>query len=197
VTCPRGSHTAIICLAGLLLFILSEVESAGADIFVYTDQKGVRHYTNVPASSRYRPYIRGKSESFAAVLPDRYDHLIRKASKAHGVSFNLVKAMIKVESDFNPKAVSRAGALGLMQIMPANLKHLKIDDPFDPSDNIMGGTKYMKYLLNRFDGRVSMALAAYNAGPNRVEKLNRIPPFPETQNYVKRVVKYYRIIRNQ
>jgi len=105
--------------------------------------------------------------------------------------------MIKVESNFNPRAVSRAGALGLMQIMPKNLKSLKIRDPFDPFQNIMGGTKYLKYLLNRFDDRLSLALAAYNAGPKRVEEHNRIPPFPETQNYVKKVTRYYRLIRNQ
>ena len=186
-----------MCLAGFLFAVIVQVQSAGADIYVYTDKDGVRHYTNVPASSRYKPLIRQKSRSFTAVLPDRYDQMIRKASRTHGVSFYLVKAMIKVESDFNPKAVSRAGALGLMQIMPQNLKPLKVKDPFDPFDNIMGGTRYMKYLLNRFDDQVSMALAAYNAGPDRVEKYKRIPPFPETQNYVKRVIKYYRIIRDQ
>lgn len=186
-----------MCLAGLLFSVIVRVESVKAGIYVYTDENGIRHFTNVPVSSRFKPFIREKPDLFTGVLPDRYDHLIHKASKTHGVSFHLVKAMIKVESDFNPRAVSRAGALGLMQIMPENLEPLQIRDPFDPFENIMGGTKYLKYLLNRFDGQVSMALAAYNAGPDRVEKHNRIPPFPETRNYVKNVIKYYRLIRNQ
>ncbi|MCG2752145.1 MAG: lytic transglycosylase domain-containing protein [Desulfobacteraceae bacterium] len=102
--------------------------------------------------------------------------------------------MIKVESNFNKKAVSRKGAMGLMQIMPENLNDLAINDPFDPWQNIMGGSKYLRTLLDRFGGKIALALAAYNAGPTRVEEHEGIPPFQETRNYVRQVLRYADII---
>ena len=125
----------------------------------------------------------------------RYDQIITEAAKRHGVSFSLLKAMIKIESDFNPRAISRAGAMGLMQIMPENIKELKIKDPFDPRENIMGGTRYLKQMMDRFNGKLPLALAAYNAGPNIVERYQRIPPFTETENYVEAVMKYYSVFK--
>jgi soluble lytic murein transglycosylase len=121
----------------------------------------------------------------------QYDHLIRKASEKHGIAFSLLKALIKVESDFNPRAVSRSGALGLMQIMPENVAALNIKDPFDPSQNIMGGARYLGQLLQRFKGQLPLALAAYNAGPTVVERYRRVPPIKETEDYVQRVMRYY------
>ena len=109
----------------------------------------------------------------------------------------LVKAIIKAESDFNPKAVSQKGAMGLMQIMPENFQHLDIEDPFDPRENIMGGTRYFRYLYDRFDGKLALSLAAYNAGPTAVDNYNKtIPPYRETEQYVQRVMDYYRIYQN-
>jgi soluble lytic murein transglycosylase-like protein len=105
----------------------------------------------------------------------------------------LLKALIKTESDFDPRAVSKAGAMGLMQIMPENIRRLEIKDPFDPKDNVMGGARYLKQLINRFNGKLHLALAAYNAGPGVVEKYQRIPPFQETENFVKQVMEYYSI----
>jgi soluble lytic murein transglycosylase len=109
----------------------------------------------------------------------------------------LVKAIIKAESDFNPKAVSKKGAMGLMQIMPQNFQDLQIENPFDPRENIMGGTRYFKYLYDRFDGKLALSLAAYNAGPTAVDHYNKsIPPYKETEQYVERVLRYYRNYRN-
>ena len=121
--------------------------------------------------------------------------MIDEAARRHQVSPELLKALIKVESDFNPKAVSRAGAVGLMQIMPENFAALRIEDPYDPWENIMGGTRYLTQMLKRFRGRLHLALAAYNAGPTLVERYNRIPPIRETEEYVEKVMKYYQALR--
>ena len=161
-----------------------------AEIYFYTDKEGVRHFTNTPSSGDYEVFRATRQPRFH-FSPTRYDHLIRKASKLHGIDFELLKAVIRAESSFNPRAVSKAGALGLMQIMPFNLKRLKIKDPFNPWQNIMGGTAYLKYLLKRFSGNLPFALAGYNAGPLRVEKHKGIPPIRETRNYVRKVMKFY------
>ncbi len=173
------------------VFFLNQTESA-ADIFMSVDHNGNLHYTNIPVAGKGRLYFKEqKINSLALHSHTKYDHIIKKASKKHKISFALVKAMIKVESDFCLKAVSKAGAMGLMQIMPKNFKSLEINDPFDPMENINGGTFYIKYLLEKFKGDLSLALAAYNAGPNAVLKHKSIPPFFETKQFVKRVMKYY------
>jgi soluble lytic murein transglycosylase len=167
-----------------------------ADIYMYIDTQGVMHFTNVPTSSKYSVYIKEKSEkSENSYSTDKFDDLITMAAKKYGVSFSLLKALIKIESDFDPLAVSKVGAKGLMQIMPENLASLDINDPFDPQENIMGGTRYLKQLLERFNGEVSLALAAYNAGPRIVENYQRIPPFPETEDFVKKVMEYYAALK--
>ena len=166
--------------------------SVWADIYMYIDNQGVLHFTNVPTSSRYKFYMRERpSKSLGADATNKYDLFITKASHQHGVSFPLLKAIIKVESDFNPRAVSKKGAMGLMQIMPENIKRLKVKDPFDPWENIMAGARYFKQLLDRFNGKVPLTLAAYNAGPDAVEQYQRIPPYEETEAYVRKVMKYF------
>jgi len=152
------------------------------------------HFTNAPTSSRYQLFIKDKSLG-PLFTTNKYDHYISLASEAHGVAFPLLKAVIKVESNFNPRAVSRKGAQGLMQLMPDTARLLNVYDPFDPWENIMGGTRYLKMLLTRFDGKLQLALAGYNAGPNRVEQHNGIPPIKETENYVKKVLEYYYRLR--
>lgn len=169
-----------------------------ADIYTYIDSKGVLHFTNVPTSSNYRLYIRERpAQSFNSYSTNKYDHYITEASKKHGISFPLLKAIINIESDFNPKAVSKAGAMGLMQIMPVNIRTLRIRDPFNPWENIMGGARYLKELLQRYNGKLPLALAAYNAGPTMVDRYNGIPPIKETENYVRKVMKSYNILLNK
>lgn len=123
-------------------------------------------------------------------MPESMDSIFEEASAKYGVSSNLLKAVAKAESNFNPNAVSKAGAIGVMQLMLATARSLGVSDPYDARQNIMGGAKYLKENLERFDGNVSLALAAYNAGPNSVQKYGGIPPYKETQNYVKTVTSY-------
>lgn len=184
-----------VTFCSVIVFFLV-VSNSYSDIYRYTDHQGVIHFTNVPTSSKYELYIKERPERSSNIYStNRYDDMITIASKKHGVSFSLLKAVIKTESDFNPWAVSRVGAKGLMQIMPENIKTLNIKDPFDPWENIMGGTRYLKQLIKRFDGKLPLALAAYNAGPTTVEQYKRIPPFKETENYVKKVMKYYSVFK--
>lgn len=116
-----------------------------------------------------------------------FDDIIREAAATYGVDVDLIRAVIQTESRFDPKAVSGAGAKGLMQIMPILAKELKITDVFDPRENVFGGTKYLSRLLERHDGNVSLALASYNAGPRNVARYRGVPPFKETRGYVKKI----------
>ena len=166
-----------------------------ADIYMFVDQNGVTHFTNVPTSSdsEYRVYIKEKKRyEHARYAEKQFDPYIREAAELNGVSYPLLKAIIKAESDFNPRAVSKKGALGLRQLMPENVRRMNISDPFDPRENINGGARYFRKMLDRFKGKLSLSLAAYNAGPTTVERYdNRIPPYRETENYVEKVLRYY------
>lgn len=179
----------------ILLFILGIVFSNPclADIYMYIDSSGTVNFTNTPTSNNYRLYIKEKPEKIKPRIINikKYDDIIKKAQKKFGVEFSLIKAVIHVESDFNPRAVSKKGAKGLMQIMPDNYKMLSVTDPFNPSQNIMGGTRYLQRLLKRYEYKLPLVLAAYNAGPVVVDKYQRIPPYKETREYVKKVMKTY------
>jgi len=120
------------------------------------------------------------------------DRLARTVARRYELDEELVSAVVRAESGYDPAAVSRVGAVGLMQLMPATAAELEVDDPFDPEQNLDGGVRYLKWMLDRFEGEVDLALAAYNAGPAAVDRYGGIPPYPETRSYVRRVLTWAR-----
>jgi len=192
----KKSLKLITNCAILLLFLAT---GASADIYRYIDENGVMHFTNAPTQSRqdFKLFMKeGRTTSPSWSYRKKYDDLITKASERFGVSFPLLKAIIKAESDFDPQAVSKKGAMGLMQIMPQNFKLLGLKDPFNPTQNINAGARYFRQLYDRFDGKLALSLAAYNAGPKAVDRYKTIPPYEETEEYVRRVLKYYYNYKN-
>lgn len=188
----------IISYSFKMLFFLSIflfTKSLHADIYSYIDEDGVIHFSNVPTDPRYKLKYRERTHFRYKIMS--YEPYISEVSNLYGVDENLIKAVIKAESDFNPAAISRKGAIGLMQLMPETADELKVRDPFDPKENLEGGVKYLKYLIDYFNGNIELALAAYNAGPEAVIKYGGIPPYPETRRYVKKVVEIFRRIKNR
>ncbi len=179
-------------LPGLLILwaIFFLPPHASADIYAYRDSYGVIHFTNVPPDSRYKLFLKSYTPRGDAGSGDIED-IIKEASRAHGLPINLLRAVIRAESNFDPKAVSPKGAMGLMQLMPGTARDLYVRDPFSPKENIMAGAKYLRTLLERFNWDLRLALAAYNAGPERVETSKGIPNIPETVEFVQRVLKFY------
>jgi soluble lytic murein transglycosylase-like protein len=189
----RKERTSLFWLAALALTLLLPSQTL-ADIYKYVDEEGVIHFTNVPTDGKFKLFYREKPVHFQSELGlqlEKYDHLIFKASEKYNVNYNLIKAVIKAESNFNPQAVSRAGARGLMQLMPKTAYAYQVQDSFEPESNIEAGVRYLRYLLNLFQGNLHLALAGYNAGENAVIKNKGIPPYPETQTYVQRVLRFY------
>ena len=148
--------------------------------------------TSSPVQNKTETETKTETVSFKDTIPQanafNYDSLISNASKTYGVPEGLIRAVIKAESSFNPNAVSASGAQGLMQLMPKTAASLGVKNALDPEENINGGVKYLAQMLNRYDGNVKLALAAYNAGPGNVDKYGGVPPFEETQNYVKKIL---------
>jgi soluble lytic murein transglycosylase-like protein len=183
-----------------LLFLTT---SSFAGIYRYIDENGVIHFTNCPRDPKFKLYIRESKEdvgddnhSFSYIKDsNQYDSLISELSKKYQVDFALIKAMIRAESGFNPFAVSRKGAKGLMQLMPETALRMNVSNIYNPKENIEGGVRYFKYLLSLFDNDLRLSLAAYNAGENVVGELRSIPPYRETIDYVKKVLSYYQSYR--
>jgi hypothetical protein len=184
-----GLTMTVIAGIGSLSF---SVPTTKAEIYQFVGRDGSISLTNVPSDSRYRK-IEVESSRLHATLSEReLEPVIRRHSSQHQLHPALIRAVIKAESDFDPRAVSRAGAFGLMQLMPQTAVRLDVRDMYDPDDNVGGGTKYLRQLLDRFHGNLPLALAAYNAGENAVDHYQALPPFDETRQYVRKVLRYYR-----
>lgn len=177
------------------------VAAASADIYKYVDENGVVCFTDAPYGKKTQHVSSDKTAdksvekkeqvTAAVVFPKDYSRYIQKAASRYALEPELIKAVIKTESNGNHRAVSRKGAKGLMQLMPATARDMNVSNPFDPEENIEGGTRYLKYLLERFNGNMTLALAAYNSGPGTVEKYGNVPPIDETRQYVKRIFNLY------
>jgi soluble lytic murein transglycosylase-like protein len=195
---------SVIFIAALLA---ATAAGAHPKIYSYMDADGIRHYTDVPDNNRYKLLVLSPQDMTEsgdhydlAVLAraTRYDSIIEKAALSAAVEPNLLRAVIVVESGFNSRAVSKRGAVGLMQLMPATATRFGISNRYDPNQNIHAGARYLKFLMDRFGQNIRLALAAYNAGEEAVDRNGgQIPPFSETMAYVPRVMKIYRMLAEQ
>jgi len=184
---------AALVAAAAGLAVASPCE-AGRPIYTFIDANGVVHFTDTPRDGRYRelptPKL-GRGRSSRPPQRWEYDGLIGLTAREHDLEPALVKAVIAAESNFDPEAISRKGAQGLMQLMPVTATTLGVEDPLRPTDNVRGGARYLRLMLDRY-GDVERAVAAYNAGPSAVDRWGGVPPYPETRDYVRRVLNYYR-----
>lgn len=196
---------SVLVFVGLLLVAPPGNQEAYAAVYVCRSDDGGRHFTNTPTSDNCVVFKRKKVSVFSSgkiSVAGRsrggyrsaasYDSHINHYGSRYRVDPNLIKAVIRTESDFNQYAVSRRGARGLMQLMPETARELNVADPFNPGQNIEGGTRYLRYLLDTFNDNLTLTLAAYNAGPTLVRRVQRVPRIPETVAYVERVLGYYR-----
>jgi soluble lytic murein transglycosylase-like protein len=194
---PRAALFGALALAGLTLAGPSQ-----ADIYKTVGADGVISFTNSP-NKKGKLVMRTDSPRSAVRMPSdssparygRYDDHIRQAAALYQIPEDLIRAVIQVESDFDPRAVSPANAKGLMQLMPETAERMFVTDIFDPRQNIFGGVRYLRVLANLFNGDIELTVAGYNAGEGAVMRHGGIPPFPETQEYVKRVLANYRMYR--
>ncbi len=186
---PRAAR-----LARLAMLALLASSPASAEIYYLVQPDGSVSFTDTPTDPRYR--IWREPDRPGSLRPRLHgpglDRAIVRHARAHRLDPNLVRAVIKAESDFDPTAVSKAGALGLMQLMPETARRLAVSDAFDPEENIGAGVRHLRALLDRFGGDLALALAAYHAGARRVEEGWRVPPLDETRRYVEKVLRFYR-----
>jgi len=187
----RASTAGLLVVLGLVAGSSPVLASA----FKLVDEDGVVHFTNAPADPRYRRavgLIGAETERYRPPEhPNRYAFEIREVASRYGIDVRLVEAVIWVESMFDPWAVSRKGALGLMQLMPSTASSLGVRDAFNPRQNIDGGVRHLRALLDRYSGNLPLALAAYNAGDEAVRWHRGVPPYPETQHYVRKILELY------
>jgi soluble lytic murein transglycosylase-like protein len=188
---------AMLLLSAVIIAILCcliPLGSAICDIYGFKDENSVWHFTNIPSDPRYRLYMKSNGLKAKPYMV-KYDEIINIASRQFNVDPHLVKAIIKAESSFDPHAISESGAQGLMQLMPDTARDMRVKNPFDPEENILGGTKYLSLLLTRFKRNTRLAVAAYNVGPTTVDNCNGIFPNPQTSRFVERVMAYYQEFR--
>jgi soluble lytic murein transglycosylase-like protein len=208
----NASPLTVLGLGVLLCYLLMAFCAAvttAADVYSFRDNGGAVYYTNVPGEGRHKVRLPMRDREGSAKkeltyrnapsFPERssFADAIASASENYAVDPYLISAVIKAESNFNPRAVSLKGAAGLMQLMPGTARDMGVADSFDPEENINGGTRYLSLLLDAFDDNLPLALAAYNAGPARVAEQMRIPPIPETRTYIERVLQYYKSLRSE
>jgi soluble lytic murein transglycosylase-like protein len=204
----------LLAFTALLGVLAAPGRSGAAELYSYVDEDGVIHFTNAPSDSRFRRIARyGPKPSAAKVDAARraarkpggqqprsyseYEALVRASADRYKLPVELVRAVMAAESNFDPEAISHAGAMGLMQLMPGTAKDMSVADAWDPAQNIEGGARYLRILANLYDGDVVKTLAAYNAGPEAVRRAKGVPNIPETQQYVRKVIALYQAYRER
>ncbi|MDT8271900.1 MAG: lytic transglycosylase domain-containing protein [Desulfomonilia bacterium] len=175
----------VICSVAAWMCI---VPACHGDVYVRRDEAGTLIFSNRPTGADWQLYAKEKPDSVAPSHRMAFETLVADIAAGEGIDPLLIRSIIEVESNFNPRAVSRKGAMGLMQLMPETASELGVSDPWDPAENITGGTRYFSWLLKRYHGDLTKALAAYNAGPTVVDAHGGIPPYQETQEYVRSVM---------
>lgn len=196
----KFSMRAII--APVVFLLLFYASPASSDVYKYVDEDGVACYTDAPMGKKTVRIIKEQQGTVKSVKADDgattsvtrqdYSGYVRQAAAKYEIEPDLIHAVIKTESNGNQRAVSKKGAMGLMQLMPSTAYDMNVVNPFNPEENIEGGTKYLKQLLEKFNGDLTLALAAYNAGPKTVEKYGNVPPISETRQYVKKIISLFK-----
>lgn len=189
-----------MCVVTALVLLLFLNRIVHAEMFVCRDRSGAMNFTNVPDGSDCKTFqMQRESGNWSNVTrqvdSSRYDREIQRVGRIYNIDPSLIKAIIHTESDFDNRAVSRSGAQGLMQLMPDTARDLQVDNPFNPWENIEGGTRYFRSILDSFNDDLILSLAAYNAGPGLVARTGGVPRIPETLRYVNKVLKRYKFYR--
>jgi soluble lytic murein transglycosylase-like protein len=190
----RVQRFVTVLLAALAL-LAGAVSPARADIYYFEDPDGVMHFTNVPVDGRFRFKEKENAKKVKVFVYEsnerQFDPMIHKVAKQEGIDPALLRSLISVESGFDPVAISPKGAMGLMQLMPETAKRLGVNNAFHPEENLEAGARHLRTLMEKYEGDLQLALAAYNAGEKAVEAYDGIPPFLETETYVREVLRRY------
>lgn len=189
-------------IAPVVFLLILYASPACSDIYKYVDESGVVCYTDSPAGRKTvrvlketqgtEKQMKAADNASSSAMSQDYSGYVRQAAAKYEIEPELIHAVIKAESNGNQRAVSRKGAMGLMQLMPSTAYDMNVVNPFNPEENIEGGTKYLRQLLEKFNGDLTLALAAYNAGPKTVEKYRDVPPISETKQYVKKIISLFK-----